>query len=144
MADTGALFNATAVTTAGGHANLLTTALAAAEWEVVSNAVYTQPLLIAQETGYYGTGPAMAIDPKFCLVPRELKLTAIKILYPDWENAANVHSENLRSETGYYGTGPAMAIDPKFCLVPRELKLTAIKILYPDWENAANVHSENL
>ncbi len=35
MADTGALFNATAVTTAGGHANLLTTALSAAEWEVV-------------------------------------------------------------------------------------------------------------
>jgi len=101
MADTGALFNATAVTTAGGHANLLTTALAAAEWEVVSNAVYSQPLLIAQETGYYGTGPAMAIDPKYCLVPRELKLTAMKILYPDWENAANVHSENLqRGEIG--------------------------------------------
>ena len=36
LADTGALFNATAVTTAGGHANLLTTALASAEWEVVS------------------------------------------------------------------------------------------------------------
>src|SRR3990170_445891 len=101
MADTGALFNATAVTTAGGHANLLTTALAAAEWEVVSNAVYSQPLLIAQETGYYGTGPAMAIDPKYCLVPRELKLTAMKILYPEWENAATIYSENLqRGEIG--------------------------------------------
>jgi len=101
MADTGALFNATAVTTLGGHANLLTTALAAAEWEVVSNAVYSQPLLIAQETGYYGTGPAMAIDPKFCLVPRELKLTAMKILYPEWENAATIYSENLqRGELG--------------------------------------------
>jgi hypothetical protein len=96
MADTGALFNATAVTTAGGHANLLTTALSAAEWEVVSAAMYAQPLLIAQETGYYGTGPAMAIDPKFCLVPRELRLTAMKILYPQWENAANIHSENLQ------------------------------------------------
>ena len=49
MADTGALFNATAVTTAGGHLNLLTTALAAAEWEVVSTAVYSQPMLIAGE-----------------------------------------------------------------------------------------------
>jgi hypothetical protein len=96
MADTGALFNATAVTTAGGHANLLTTALAAAEWEVVSNAVYTQPMLISNDTGYIGTGAAMALDPRFCLVPRELRLTAMKILYPSWENAANIHSENLQ------------------------------------------------
>ncbi len=51
MADTGALFNATAVTTAGGHKNLLTTALAAAEWEVVSTAVYNQPMLVKNETG---------------------------------------------------------------------------------------------
>ena len=48
MADTGALFNATAVTTKGGHANLLTTALAAAQWEVVQAAVYNQPMLIKQ------------------------------------------------------------------------------------------------
>jgi hypothetical protein len=96
LADTGALFNATAVTTAGGHANLLTTALAAAEWEVVSQAVYNQPMLIKNATGYYGTGPKMAINPRYCLVPRKLKLTAEKILYPSWENAANIHSENLQ------------------------------------------------
>ena len=51
MADTGALFNATAVTTAGGHANLLTTALSASEWEVVSTAVYNQPMLIKNAAG---------------------------------------------------------------------------------------------
>jgi hypothetical protein len=96
MADTGALFNATAVTTAGGHANLLTTALAAAEWEVVSTAVYSQPMLIANETGYYGTGAAMALDPRYCLVPRELRLTAMQILYPEWERTANIHSENMQ------------------------------------------------
>ena len=98
MADTGALFNATAVTTAGGHANLLTTALAAAEWEVVGNAMYSQPMLIAQEAGYYGTGAQMALDPRYCLVPRELRLTAMKILYPSWENAATIHSENLQQQ----------------------------------------------
>jgi hypothetical protein len=98
MADTGALFNATAVTTAGGHANLLTTALSAAEWEVVGNAMYSQPMLIAQETGYYGTGDQMALDPRYCLVPRELRLTAMKVLYPSWENAANIHSENLQQQ----------------------------------------------
>jgi hypothetical protein len=96
MADTGALFNATAVTTAGGHANLLTTALSSSEWEVVGKAVYNQPMLIANETNYYGTGPKMAIDPKYLLVPRALRLTAMKILYPEWENAANIHSENLQ------------------------------------------------
>jgi hypothetical protein len=94
LADTGVLFNATAVTTAGGHANLLTTALAAAEWEVVSTAVYNQPLLIANETGYIGTGPKMAINPRYLVVPRALELTAKQILYPDWERASNIYSEN--------------------------------------------------
>ncbi len=64
MADGGALFNATAVTTAGGHANLRTTALSAAEWDAVSTAVYNQPLLIKNAAGLYGTGPAMAINPR--------------------------------------------------------------------------------
>jgi len=94
MADTGALFNATAVTTAGGHANLLTTALSAAEWEVVSAAVYNQPMLIKQAAGYYGTGPKQALNPRYMLVPRALQLTAMKILYPMWENSANIYSEN--------------------------------------------------
>jgi len=101
MADSGALFNATAVTTAGGHANLLTTALAAAEWEVVSKAIYDQPMLIKNAAGVYGTGPKMAINPRFCVVPRALQLTAMKILYPTLENAANIYSENMqRGEPG--------------------------------------------
>lgn len=107
MADTGALFNATAVTTAGGHLNLLTTALAAAEWEVVSRAVYNQPMLIKNATGYYGTGAKQAINPKFCLVPRALELTAKQILYPMLERASNIYSQNLqRGEPGDVVTVP--------------------------------------
>ena len=107
MADTGALFNATAVTTKGGHANLLTTALAAAEWDVVSRAVYNQPMLIKNATGVYGTGPKMAINPRFCVVPRALQLTAMKILYPTLENAATIYSENLqRGQPGDVVTVP--------------------------------------
>jgi len=94
MHDGGALFNATAVTSAGGHANLLTTALSASEWDVVSRAVYAQPLLVKNAVGQYGTGPAMAINPRYCLVPRALYLTAAKILYPTLENSANIYSEN--------------------------------------------------
>lgn len=101
MADGGALFNATAVITAGGHANLRTTALSTAEWEAVSQAVYNQPMLIKNAAGVYGTGPKQAINPRYLLVPRALELTAKKILYPFWENAANIHSENQqRGEMG--------------------------------------------
>jgi hypothetical protein len=107
MADTGALFNATATTTKGGHLNLLTTALAAAEWDVVATAMYKQPMLIKQATGHYGTGPKMAINPKYCVVPRALQLAAMKVLYPTLENAANIYSENQqRGQPGDVVTVP--------------------------------------
>lgn len=96
MADSGTLFNATAVTTSGGHANLLTAALAADEWDAACKAVYDQPMLIKNTAGYYGTGPKMAINPRYLLVPRALQLTAMKILYPSLENAANIYSENMQ------------------------------------------------
>jgi len=94
MTDTGALFNATAVTTAGGHANLGTTALSAAAWDAAQSAVYQQPMLVKNALGLYGEGPAMAVNPRYLLVPRALQLTGMKILYPSLENAANIYSEN--------------------------------------------------
>jgi hypothetical protein len=107
MADTGALFNNTVVTTAGGHANLLVTALSAAEWEVVSTAVYNQPMLIKNAAGLYGTGSKQAINPKYCLVPRALELTAKNILYNSWWAADNRHHENLlQGEQGDVVTVP--------------------------------------
>jgi len=94
MADTGALFNATAVTTAGGHANLLSAALTAASWDAACQAVYDQPMLIKNAASFYGAGPKMAVNPRYLLVPRALQLAAMKILYPSLENAANIYSEN--------------------------------------------------
>ena len=75
LSDGGALFNATAVTTAGGHANLRTTALGTdfTEWEAIASAMYNQPMHIAMETGLYGTGKKQALDPKYILVPRALR-----------------------------------------------------------------------
>ena len=96
MADTGALFNATAVTTKGGHANLLTTALSSAQWETVCAAVYKQPMLVKQDTGYYGSGPKMALNPRYLLVPRALQLTGRRVLYPDHEYTASYFAENLQ------------------------------------------------
>jgi len=98
LADGGYLFNNTAVTTLTGHANLLVTALSAAQWELVKLAMFKQPMLIAQETGYYGTGARMALKPRYCLVPIDLELVAKKILYPEWENAANIHSANQQRQ----------------------------------------------
>jgi hypothetical protein len=95
MADTGALFNNTAVTTKGGHKNLLTTALSATEWDVVAAAMYNQPMLIKQDTGYYGTGSKIALEPRFCLVPRALRKTAFDAFLNAWDVTSNVHAENL-------------------------------------------------
>ena len=111
MADTGALFNNTAVTTAGGHANLRTTALAIAEWDTVCAAVYNQPMLIKNAAGLYGTGPKMAINPKFCLVPRALQYTAWQMLQGQFVREATFTYDNV-------------------------LKGSAVPITVPEWTNA--------
>jgi hypothetical protein len=86
MADTGALFNATAVTTKGGHANMLTTGIGTdyTAWNAVALAMFNQPMLIKQDTGYYGTGPKMAVWPKYCLVPGALRAAAEGLFVPRW------------------------------------------------------------
>ena len=96
MADTGELFNTDATALHGGHANLLTGALSAPTWDAACQAVYDQPMLIKNAPGLYGSGPRMAINPRYLLVPRALQLTAMKILYPSLENAANIFSENMQ------------------------------------------------
>lgn len=96
MADGGRLFNATAVTTLTGHLNLLTTALSAAQWETVSQAMFNQPMLIKNAASYYGTGAKMAINPKYCLVPRALELTARQIFEQPWVQTVQVHAETTQ------------------------------------------------
>jgi len=96
MADTGALFNSTAVTTAGGHANLLTTAIGTdyTAWNAIALAMYNQPMLVKNATGYYGTGKKLAVEPRYCLVPRALRAAAEALFIPRWssaqQNVANV------------------------------------------------------
>jgi hypothetical protein len=79
LGDGGALFNTTAVTTLGGHANLDTLALTATNWDTVSGRVYKQPMLVKNGVGLYGVGPYMAVNPKFMLVPRGLQKAAMEI-----------------------------------------------------------------
>ncbi len=99
MADTGALFNATAVTTAGGHANLLTTAIGTdyTAWNIVALAIFNQPMFLKQAVGYYGTGPKMGIWPKYCLVPGALRAAAEGLFVPRW--ASQLVAPNIGGPT---------------------------------------------
>jgi hypothetical protein len=86
LVDTGALFNNTAVATAGGHLNLLTTALGTtyAAWDAAATAVYNQPMLVSNDTGYIGTGKKLGLNPSICLVPRALQPAAEALFTPNW------------------------------------------------------------
>lgn len=93
MSDGGALFNATAQTSAGGHINLLTTALGTdyTAWKAAALAMYKKKLMVKNAAGVYGTGKPQALKPSICLVPADLIDSAEALFIPRWEaNAQNV------------------------------------------------------
>lgn len=88
---------------AAHHANLGTSALNAATWDAACRAIYDQPLLVASG----GNAPRLALDARYLLVPRALRLTAMQILYPSMERSASIFSENMqRGEWGDVITCP--------------------------------------
>lgn len=112
MADGSAVFHA------ANHRNLGTAALSAEAWEAAGKAIYEQPMLVAEG----GVPPKLALDARYLIVPRSLRLTAMRILYPSFEREAHIFSENLqRGEMGDVITCPefndpndwAAAADPK-------------------------------
>ena len=100
MADSGALFNTTAAAAEGGHANLRTGALDGDEWDAVCAAVYAQPMLVKNASAYYGTGPKMAVNPKYLLVPRGLQKTAFQILQGEFVREQDYVYDNVLKGTG--------------------------------------------
>lgn len=100
LADTGSLFNVTEVTDEGGHGNLRTGALSATEWDTVCAAVYGQPMLVKNALTYYGTGPKMAVNPKYLLVPRGLQATAFQILQGEFVREQDYVYDNVLKGTG--------------------------------------------
>jgi hypothetical protein len=76
----------------GTHANLLTVALASAALETASAAIYNQSMVV----GAGGTAPKLGIDGKYLLVPRALRLTGMRLLYPSFEREATIFSENMQ------------------------------------------------
>jgi hypothetical protein len=71
LADTGALFNATAVTTAGGHANLTTAVL---------GAVGIKASILAMGKYRESDGTTLNIKPRYLIVPSALQWTAKELL----------------------------------------------------------------
>lgn len=111
MADGNPIFTA-------ARRNLGTTALSPTAWESASSAIYNQEMLV----GAGGAAPKLALDAKYLIVPRALRLTGRQILYPSYEREANIHSENMqRGEQGDVITCPefsdandwAAVADPK-------------------------------
>lgn len=71
LADTGALFNATAVTTAGGHANLTTAVLGATGLKAA---------ILAMGKYRAASGAVLNIRPRFLIIPSALQWTAKELL----------------------------------------------------------------
>jgi len=73
LVDTGALFNATAVTTTGGHANLGSTALSFSSFEAAATA------MLKQSDQNESATERLLIPVKYLLVPVDLRGTALRI-----------------------------------------------------------------
>lgn len=97
MADNKNVFESTT------HRNLGTTALSADSWEAASAAIYNQKLMVPGG----GTAPKQAIDARYLIVPRSLRLTAQRILYPSLAWEPDITAENMqRGQPGDVVTCP--------------------------------------
>ena len=98
LSDSGALFNNTAVTSAGGHANLLTTALSWSAFDTVVTAMYNQtarPL---------GTGRKLVdMGPFTILVPNALRATGNKIRNSQFQPEADASGTTGNQSINEYG-----------------------------------------
>ena len=90
MADNKAVFHA-------DHHNLGSAALSADSWEAASRAIWEQDMLTAAG----GTAPKLAVDARYLIVPRSLRLTAQRIIYPSLAYELNITSENM--QRGQFG-----------------------------------------
>ena len=74
------------------HANLGTSALSSASWEAAGKAIYNQQMAVASG----GSAPKLALDARYLLVPRDLRLTGMNILYPSFAHESNIFAENMQ------------------------------------------------
>ena len=112
MTDTGALFNSTAQTTAGGHLNLLTTALGTdyTAWNAVATAMYKKKIMVKNAAGYYGTGKPYGMKPNVCLVPADLITQAEALFIPRWASVVEGASAQIKGGHTFGGKVKPIAV----------------------------------
>lgn len=74
------------------HGNLGTAALSSNAWEAAGKAIYNQPMAVAAG----GIAPKLALDARYLLVPRDLRLAGMNLLYPSFGHESNIFSENMQ------------------------------------------------
>ena len=90
LADTGALFNATALTSTGGHANLLTTAFSHDAFTAVRTA------MMKQTDQALGAGQRLLATPKYVLGPVDIETAVLQVRNSEFrpgtaDNEVNIH-----------------------------------------------------
>ena len=63
-------------------------------------------MLINLTAANLGTGPKMAVNPRFCLIPRALQYTARQLFLNDWDITSGIHASNLWKGMGVPVTVP--------------------------------------
>lgn len=131
MSDGGALFNSTAVTTVGGHANLLTTALSWTAYDAAITAMYNQtsrPL---------GTGRKLSdMGPFTLLVPNALRATANAIRNSEFVPSTSA-AASQKNEYGPDGNQPTVQVVPDWtdatdwAIMARYRGKSPIKLIVP-------------
>jgi hypothetical protein len=90
LVDTGAMFNATALTSAGGHANLLTTAFSHDAFTAVRSA------MMKQTDQALGAGQRLLVTPKYVLGPVDIETAVLQVRNSEFrpgiaDNDVNIH-----------------------------------------------------
>jgi hypothetical protein len=131
LSDTGALFNATAVGTAGGHANLLTTALSYAAFDAARTAMRKQTDMTL------GAGRKLLLEPKYLLVPVDLEATAYQIrnseLVPEANGAGTTGNQSINRYRGQFEviTVPDWTDTNNWALMADPMQAPSIYLIFP-------------
>ena len=98
LSDTGALFNATAIGSAGGHVNLLTTAFSYTAYQAARLA------MMIQTSKALGAGVRLGIRPKYILGPYDLEVAVKQVMQSEnLPGSANNDPNPLYNEAEFIG-----------------------------------------
>jgi len=126
LSDTGALFNATATTTGGGHANLLTTAFG------TTSAAYAAARLAMQKQTdqALGAGRRLGITPKYILVPFDLETTAQAVINSEVVPGASNSQPNVFFRESQVIAVPTWTDATDWALVGDPMQFPAIYLIF--------------